>query len=202
MINRIQQRFVLTTEQYSYIDSKKPHSGVQWDKPDSQVKAIKQSIRSQLEGFQNNNCAYCGLTLKGTAYGEIDHIAPKASKKYPQFTFDTDNLVLSCDYCNSANKKGQRKTILKFSPVYSNCKFYLVHPYYDDHCLHYSWNGVVIKSKSKKAKWSIICFELYSLRMTEARAAKRIFEISRQGLTQENIRKIEDIQKYKEHFNP
>ena len=42
-------------------------------------------------------CAYCDVYGPGVKWN-LEHILPR--KYYPQFAFDTDNIVLACNQCN------------------------------------------------------------------------------------------------------
>jgi hypothetical protein len=63
--------------------------------------------------------------------------------------------------------------------AYDQCQFKIVHPYLDDHTLHYNWNYglrnvlISVANNSNKAKESIRIFELASEKRTRARAIER-----------------------------
>ncbi len=168
----------------------------EWERGTVLMKGIRSSITSQLNTIQNEKCCYCGLQLWETARGEIDHIAPKASrhKAYPEFTFVKQNLALSCEYCNGSNKKGERNTILRYNSNYQNCDFKIVHPYFDVPNHHFEWinqrTQVVIRHKTWKGKYSIILFQLKDL--ANARAKQRIYE--------KKLRRIKNVQNIFEKF--
>jgi uncharacterized protein (TIGR02646 family) len=152
----------------------------EWKKDNPMMRAIRQSITTQLDNFQNQKCCYCGLELWGTSRGEIEHIAPKASRKkaYPEFTFEKKNLALSCEYCNGSSKKGEINVVFKPHAIYSNCEFKLVHPYFDNPDDHYEWvNGrtqIQIRHKTWKGKYSIILFKLHTQAQANARGREWI----------------------------
>ena len=70
-------------------------------------------------------------------------------------------------------------TVETLEVVYEQCKFKIVHPYLDDHTIHYNWsNGfrnviISVANDSNKAKESIRIFELASEKRTRARAIER-----------------------------
>jgi uncharacterized protein (TIGR02646 family) len=181
MVNQITKIFTLTQEQENHIalitDAKKPD---EWERGTNMMRGIRSSITTQLDTIQNKKCCYCGLQLWETGRGEVDHIAPKASrqKPYPQFTFEKQNLALSCEYCNGSNKKGEKNVVLQEDVIYANCKFKLVHPYFDNPNQHYEWinqrTKIVIRHRSWKGLYSIIIFQLKD--QANARAKQRIFE--------------------------
>lgn len=71
-------------------------------------------MRKQLLTAQNDCCAYCGLPLGETGKTEIEHLVAKGGPKRPkhvEFTFEVDNLYLSCNLCNSPLKKVLKKQL-------------------------------------------------------------------------------------------
>lgn len=140
MINQITNTFTLTVSQDIHLSSIVNAGKVaEWSRNTNMMKEVRRSITEQLDLIQNKKCCYCGLQLWETGRGEIDHIAPKASrqKAYPEFTFEKLNLALSCEYCNGSSKKFEKDTILRYNSTYQNCKFKIVHPYLDNPNLHF-----------------------------------------------------------------
>lgn len=176
MINQVPFVLHLTIAEHRELFKHKPWNG-KWTSSDQAIIDIKAKIKAQLLANQNC-CAYCGLPFKGEKDKQIEHIAPKANFRQPQFTFTLKNLVLSCVYCNTLIVKGSKPTIeLPASSSYKKCKFIIVHPYFDDPNIHYDWtdNGdqilIQVKNNSDKARASIKMFELDSEGMSEMRAA-------------------------------
>lgn len=166
-----------------YLRKLKPFTGGEWDKKEEEMKSLKRHIRTVLEKFQKNKCAYCGLPLNETSGSEIEHIAPKGGVVYPkytEFTFTPLNLVLSCHLCNSPAKKGRKDTILTLNTNYKMCNFSIVHPYFDDPVNHLEWvpNGsdVLISFKTPKGEKSIEIFKLNDSAHNEARAKLLLYE--------------------------
>ncbi|MBU3114712.1 hypothetical protein KPL55_24730 [Clostridium lacusfryxellense] len=62
----------------------------------------------------------------------IEHIAPKVTKLYPQFEFTHMNLVLSCTLCNNRSHKGEIDKISQYDDDYNKCTFIIIHPYFDE----------------------------------------------------------------------
>lgn len=182
MINKINSTFNLNHTLQNYLDSLMPFQPGIWDS--SSVSNIKVEIHSQLLIIQNNNCCYCGLKVNEAGRAEIEHIANKGGKKKPayiEFVFTKENLAIICQYCNSSSKKGQVDIMDNVDLTnYQNCTFKIVHPYYDDPNLHYSWsNGkyeILISSISNKGRRSIELFGLDSEAHTLARAKQKMFE--------------------------
>jgi len=176
MINQVPFVLHLTVSEHRELVEQKPWKG-KWDSSDQTIIDIKAKIKAQLLANQNC-CAYCGLPFKGEKDKQIEHIAPKAKFRQPQFTFTLQNLVLSCVYCNTLIVKGSKPTIeLPVSRSYIKCNFIIVHPYLDNPNIHYDWtdNGdrilIQVRNNSDKARASIKMFELDSEGMSEMRAA-------------------------------
>ena len=169
MIEQLPFVLSLSEGQIEILESKKPWSGGQWGDDDFKDH-VKPTIRKQLEDNQDC-CAYCGLPFKGSKDMQIEHIAPKARFRQPEFTFNLENLVLSCIYCNDLIVKGAKATVkIPACETYKDCQFHLVHPYFDNPSEHYDWvvdnenNDVLIqvKNDSLKAIFSIDMFDLAS----------------------------------------
>lgn len=178
MIKQITGQILIPPNVKIHIDSLKPYVGGEWDNTEQEIKDFKALVRHDLLKAQNNCCAYCGLPFDETGKIEIEHFAPKGGAKRPkhvEFTFEVENLYLSCNLCNSPIKKGVKDTISVKDPnKYKNCIFNIVHPRYDNPNDHYEWlktiEAIFIQKKSVKGKESIRLFKLDSTAHTEARA--------------------------------
>ena len=150
-----------------------------WDSQKNCIKELKIAMNTHFDTQQSERCCYCGLLYDRTGRGEIEHVAPKGATLYPQFSFTPSNLAKACQLCNSSSMKHNYDTVDTVALVYEQCEFKIVHPYLDDHTLHYKWNyglrNVVISvvNNSDKAKESIRIFELASEKRTRARAIER-----------------------------
>lgn len=181
MINRLVATPNIPDDVMTGIDELKPWVGGSWDLKVQAIDDFKRVIKEQLLTIQNDKCAYCGLPLDETGKTEIEHFAPKGGEKRPkhiEFTFTVENLVLSCNLCNSPIKKGTYDTISTKNQDYRKCTFKIVHPYFDDHALHYQWpideKHVLIQGISEKGLESIRIFKLASISHTEARTRLKI----------------------------
>jgi uncharacterized protein (TIGR02646 family) len=56
-------------------------------------------IKSALLAETHSKCAYCESPLRHVAYGDIEHIVPKAAD--PSLRFEWKNLTIACDVCNT-----------------------------------------------------------------------------------------------------
>lgn len=175
MINQLTRPYNFTTQEFTCVIN----AGNNWDSQTNCIKALKVAMNTHFDTNQGERCCYCGLLYDRTGRGEIEHIAPKGATYYPQFSFTEKNLAKACQLCNSSSMKHTYDTVDKLAAVYEQCEFKIVHPYLDDHSLHYEWRyglrNVIISvaNDSNKAKESIRIFELASEKRTRARAIER-----------------------------
>ena len=94
MISQLPFVLHLTVAEHRQLVAQKPWKG-KWDSDDAAIVSIKATIKAQLVASQNC-CAYCGLLFKGEKDKQIEHIAPKAKFRQPEFTFTLQNMVLAC----------------------------------------------------------------------------------------------------------
>ena len=59
-------------------------------------------IKDALKQDASNKCMYCESKVSPTYYGDIEHIKPKS--KYPELTFEWDNLGFACRLCNNIKR--------------------------------------------------------------------------------------------------
>jgi uncharacterized protein (TIGR02646 family) len=140
------------------------------------VKALTKFISESLEELQGNECIYCGMPFGVTSGKQVEHIAPKGEGRYPEFTFEALNLVLSCSLCNGFEKKERAAywdTVETHDPIYANCTFKIVHPYFDDPQAHinldYTNRKVLISAITPKGQRTIDTFILDSEALTTER---------------------------------
>ena len=63
-------------------------------------------IKAALKAMFHSKCAYCESYIEHVSDSHIEHYRPKS--KFPDLTFDWENLLLSCGKCNSTKYKGDR----------------------------------------------------------------------------------------------
>ena len=177
--------FRLSASQKQYIESIKTNGtlvGDEWAKKknDMQMISLKEDIRRKLRLIQKGDCAYCGNKYHATSEDHIEHIAPKASNRHPEFMFEEHNLVLSCQYCNGFIKKGTKNTVSSKSRLYKKCLFNIVHPYFDKPEDHYEYidnsTKVLIAHKTPQGKASIKMFKLDEKQQSVERAKDAIYK--------------------------
>jgi len=163
----------------------------------SDVKIIKERVKFELNRFQRH-CVYCGALLWDSSNPEIEHIAPKY--KYPEFMYHEYNLVFACHLCNGFFRKGKKDTIEDYDTQYDKCTFKIVHPYFDDFNVHFSYthttiHKLVIVPLTMKAINSVEMFDLNDLPRVEARGKRLIAESI--TLTPDQERMLREIVEYK-----
>ncbi len=83
-----------TDELMSYInDGEKPSRSVATRYNNPEIKSV---IKEETHG----KCAYCESRIDHVHAGDIEHIKPKSKSKYPELTFDWENLTYVCRECN------------------------------------------------------------------------------------------------------
>src|SRR2546421_12542276 len=60
----------------------------------------KEDVREALKRMYGDLCCYCEARIGVVAYAQIEHRKPK--RRFPQHTFDWDNLHQACPRCNTA----------------------------------------------------------------------------------------------------
>jgi uncharacterized protein (TIGR02646 family) len=131
---RLPGTVVFTADEITFLDSIKPWSKDKWSKSFGTAaehisrNAIKAKIKTDLEGIQENYCAFCGLDLKLAFEVHREHIAPQY--KHPHYIFEPANLVLACNFCNM--HKSKKSTVDTDTTVYTTTSFNILHPHRDN----------------------------------------------------------------------
>lgn len=203
MIPRLTTPYVISPDDQIIITSIMPFDGNSWNRVETSL--LREQIHDFLLRQQHKKCGYCGLNLNTTGRAEIDHILAKGGVKRPnyvEYVYTPANLVLSCQFCNSSSKKGQKDISLYADKlVYSNCTFAIVHPYFDDPTLHYRWTNstlnIVITAISPKGRESVRIFGLDSEEHTIQRASQKMFERRQNPLTRQIVNRIKHIMSWR-----
>jgi uncharacterized protein (TIGR02646 family) len=76
------------------------------EKPSASLwnKYNKKYVKEALKGMFHDKCAYCESKITHIDYPHIEHYRPK--RKYPQYAFEWQNLLLACGICNGTAHKG------------------------------------------------------------------------------------------------
>lgn len=130
---------IYTNEEQGFINAVlKPKLSEGWKDRKVKTKALKNRISTHTIIAQGGRCAYCESPLMKGA-NEIEHIAPKGL--YGEFCYEPYNLVTACTSCNSTSNKGEKDTVKPTCDRtdYSNNKFTIVHPYFDNPDGHFKY---------------------------------------------------------------
>ncbi|MBA43512.1 MAG: hypothetical protein CMF62_05845 [Magnetococcales bacterium] len=122
------------------------------------LKYRHKDIKKTLIEETSSKCAYCEDKMLSVAYGDIEHILPKA--KYKNLTFAWENLTLSCSVCNN-NK-------LELDISERN----MIHPYEDTPEDHIYFMGTLAVSKGAKGTNTISLLELNRAELMQARSER------------------------------
>jgi hypothetical protein len=152
----------------------------QWSRQTNDVKAFKSAVKDHGMHVQSAKCVWCEskIGFTGRRSAQRDHIAPK--DLYSRWTFEADNIALSCEYCNGFEVKKTLDTIEVIAADYGDCSFRIVHPYFDDPAVHIGFvlenQRVVMRGLSPKGIWTIGNMKLDSPSSTASRALDVVLE--------------------------
>lgn len=108
------------------------------------TKEIKDALRTE----SKSKCMYCESVLGHITFEHIEHIKPKAKHRFPQLTFEYNNLGLACPKCNM-NK----------SDTYDNANPF-IDPYNDTPQNHFTAVGAFVWANSGDARAKISEIEI------------------------------------------
>lgn len=146
----------------------------QWVRQTNIVKAFKKAVKEHGMHVQEAKCVWCEskIGFAGRRSAQRDHIAPK--DLYSCWTFEAENIALSCEYCNGFEVKKTLDTIDVVAANYAECSFRVVHPYFDDPAAHIGFvnehQRIVLRGLSPKGIWTIGELRLDSPSSTASRA--------------------------------
>jgi len=102
----------------------------------------KEDVKTALIDMYNGLCCYCESDFGGSSYENIEHYKPKS--KFPELSFEWDNLHLACQRCNT-NKSD--KWELK-GP-------HFIDPVEDNPDEHFDYNFCSIIAKTERGVYTI-----------------------------------------------
>jgi len=76
-------------------------------------------VKNALKVESQHKCMYCESSVSHVAHEHIEHIKPKAKFKFPELTFEWQNLGLACPVCNM-NKGSEYDPALPFVNPYQD----------------------------------------------------------------------------------
>lgn len=119
---------------------------------------VKDALRAEC----HSKCMYCESKVEHISDLHIEHIKPKAKDKFPDLTFEYDNLGLACGVCNR-NKSSTYDIAVPF-----------INPYVDDPINHFKSYGALVWAKpgDQRAKLTEIEIELNRPDLIEARGER------------------------------
>lgn len=119
---------------------------------------VKDALRT--EGL--SKCMYCESKVEHISDLHIEHIKPKAKDKFPDLTYEYDNLGLACPVCN-------RNKLDTYDPAVP-----FINPYVDDPANHFISYGFAIWAKhgDNRAKLTENEIELNRPDLLEARGER------------------------------
>lgn len=177
----------LNTNERNLINTLKPLGASYWSgkqyingvEVTADIKRLKRKIADSQLILLDNTCTYCGSKFGIQSDDELDHFINKARK--PEFTFEIQNLFVSCHKCNFPTRKGQRKTFWRDNKKYAKCRFKIVHPHFDNVDRHFEYRImnnnqnqliITINPLTRKARKTISFFGLNEPGMVEHRAGQ------------------------------
>lgn len=92
----------------------------------------KPAIKDALEAETHGKCMYCEGRIKALGYNHIEHIKPKDRTKFPELTFEWENLGVACNVCN-LNKGEEFDVGLPY-----------INPYIEDPADHFVASGAFV----------------------------------------------------------
>lgn len=105
-------------------------------------------VKDALKDESRKKCMYCESVVSHIAHEHIEHIKPKAKDKFPELTFEWENLGLACPICNM-NKGSKYEASQPF-----------INPYVDDPNENFIAMGHYIYSKPGNCRAEITKREL------------------------------------------
>jgi uncharacterized protein (TIGR02646 family) len=131
-------------------------------------------VRSSLESAQHGKCCYCEVKIpKPYAPMHVEHYRPKgysqqsskAVKNYPGYywlAYDWDNLFLSCQFCNSSNKRNffplsqtARRAVSHHGDIFRESPLILNPSGPDDPRDHIKFHQEIPKGRTRRGKTTI-----------------------------------------------
>ena len=112
-------------------------------------------IREGLEDETSGRCAYCDGDIHSIAFGDIEHIRPRAA--FPEYVVDWENLTLACPKCNNSKRDKWDENLPYISP-------------YDDEINdHIVFVGPFLRGVSARGMKTVLDVDLNDLAKAEAR---------------------------------
>lgn len=119
------------------------------------------TIKDAIIAETNEKCAYCESKLLHIEFGDIEHIKPKS--KFPNLSFNWENLTLACTVCNN-NKRA----------YWEEGENELINPYVDDISEHLVFIGPLLVHINNSSRGEITWrkLKLNRIELIEKRSEK------------------------------
>ncbi|AYF22090.1 HNH endonuclease [Vibrio parahaemolyticus] len=136
-------------------------------------------VKALLKQEAKNKCMYCESKVSHVSYEHIEHIKPKAKDKYPNLTFEWQNLGLACPVCNM-NKSDEYDQNLPF-----------LDPFNDEPSEHLYAAGPYVFGRAGQKRGQL---------------TEKVIELNRMDLVEQRLERIDAIRKltdsYQNEHNP
>jgi uncharacterized protein (TIGR02646 family) len=144
---------------------KRHHAGSRKTRPEADSSVYRHTdVFTALERSFQKRCAYCESTLPGKL--DVEHFRPESI--YPLLAYRWNNLLLSCNFCNSHYKGAQFPLLpggTEPDPDPANPEVLdgsdspmLIDPCSDDPSVHFDWLGEALLCKTERAeKTRVVC---------------------------------------------
>lgn len=164
-------------------------TGVSWNSRAKIVVSFKEHLKSALRIQQAHRCAYCHRPLGEHQDTHLEHIVEQSA--WPRFTFEPQNIVLSCSRCNNQKLRSFVKIstairqrggphwtscFLRVNPAlfaaYPNqsADYRALHPHIDPFNVNFElWGGWIYKPRTAKGLRTIRLLEMNKIAAIEQR---------------------------------
>lgn len=159
-LNKIEEPDILANNKNDWTQQLLNYINSDEDVPNSLLKKYNQpEIKESLKKECHHKCIYCESKVDHVTYEHIEHLKPKAVDKYPELTFEYNNLGLACPKCNQ-NKGAKYHESTPF-----------INPYEDNPANHFFAYGAMIWAinGNERAKLTRIEIELNRPELLETR---------------------------------
>jgi uncharacterized protein (TIGR02646 family) len=134
-------------------------AGLDWGSQALVVLQFKTAIKRDLREAQVGRCCYCRRVLFDDIATHIEHFIEKA--QYAEFTFEIQNLALSCGTCNT-QKNGRNKSLAALLKKRADREGKVLRPRCQTLCRDFA-PGSPLPSDSLSYRWVHPHFDRYSV---------------------------------------
>ncbi len=117
-VKRISKPAILETKEVIWLTALRGAS-TDIEKKQASEKYRHPQIQQTLDTMFSGKCGYCESYIKHISDAHIEHYKPKS--RFPELTFDWDNLLLACSKCNSTFKSDKFPEAHENGPIINPC---------------------------------------------------------------------------------